>query len=106
LTISGEDEEPTRAVNVERVVHQMIGALHRIDQADLDSVADAECPRDLVVLGARISVNELPDHVARVRLPIDLRHEVLPLKAVTRVLVMVMVVSRDIGSSERRSRRR
>ena len=46
-----EDEEAARAVDVEGVVHWVVG-VHLVDQADLHLVADPELPVDPVVLVA------------------------------------------------------
>jgi hypothetical protein len=40
-----EDQEPSRAVDVERVVHRTVG-VHLVDEADLDPVPDGELPID------------------------------------------------------------
>ena len=61
--VAGEDEEPTRAVDVERVVHRVV-LVHVVHQADLHSVTDRERPLDLPVLLAAVQVDELPDHVS------------------------------------------
>ena len=38
--VAGQDQETARSVDVERMVHRMVG-LHLVDQADLHLVADA-----------------------------------------------------------------
>ena len=40
VAVAGEDEEAARAVDVERVVHRVVG-VHLVDQPDLHPVADA-----------------------------------------------------------------
>ncbi len=101
--LAGKHDEPARAVDVERVVHGVLGPLHLVDQPDLDPVAHGEGPGDGPVLVAGLAVDELPDHVGRVRLPVDLRHEVLPLDAVPYVGPMVCAVppGRHIGEGGR-----
>ena len=47
-----------------------------------------ERPVDLPVGLAGVAVDEPPDHVARVRCPVDLGHEVFPLEAVARVVAV------------------
>ena len=78
--VSGEDEEAAGAVDVEGVVHGMVG-VHLVEQSDLDLVADLEAPVDRVVLGSRCAVNQLPAHVGGSRDPVDLDHVVFPLDA-------------------------
>ena len=78
--VAAEDEEPARAVDVERVVHRMVG-VHLVDEADLHLVADPEPPVDRVVLGVGRAVDELPAHVRRRRDLVDLDHVVFPLDA-------------------------
>src|SRR5918999_5440528 len=41
--VSAKDEEATRAMDVERVMHRMV-RLHLVDEPDLDLVADLELP--------------------------------------------------------------
>ena len=55
----GEDEEAAGAVDVEGVVHRVVG-VHLVDQPDLDLVADPELPVDRVVHRACLAVDELP----------------------------------------------
>ena len=81
--VAGEDEEAPGAVDVERVVHRVVG-VHLVDQPDLHAVADAEPPLDGVVLGVVGAVDELPAHVRRRRELVDLDHVVFPLDAVGR----------------------
>ena len=54
LPVARQDEEATRSVDVERVVHRVIG-LHLVHESDLHPVADRECPRDGAVLGSALS---------------------------------------------------
>ena len=63
LAVAAENQEPARAVDVERVVHRMV-LVHLVGQPDLDPVADAEGPGDGGVLGPGLLVDQLPDHVA------------------------------------------
>ena len=49
--VAGEDQEAARPVDVERVVHRVVG-VHLVDQADLHPIADPEAPVDRGVLGA------------------------------------------------------
>ena len=60
-----EDQESTGAMNVKRVVHRVI-RLHFVDESDLHTVADGELPSDCVVLCPRRTIDQGPDHVARV----------------------------------------
>ena len=83
--VPGQDEEAAGSVDVERVVHRVVG-VHLVDQADLHPVTHGERPGDLPVLGPGLPVDELPDHVAGVRCPVDLRHQVFPLEAVAVVV--------------------
>ena len=53
-----------------------------VDGADLHPIADLEGPVDLPVRLAGVAIDELPDHVPRVRRTVDLRHQVLPLETV------------------------
>src|SRR5262249_11156267 len=95
LVVAREDQEAASPVDVERVRHRMIG-VHFVDQPKLHLVPDMKRPVDLGVLGACLSVDELPAHVRRRRHPIDLDHVVLPLDAlrgVVRVIAMVIVMS-------------
>src|SRR5215211_1473178 len=78
--VSAQDEEAARAVDVERVMHRMVG-LHLVDEPDLDLVADAEPPADRVVLGAGRPV-EL-DHVV---FPFDAAGHVIPVALLPFVL--------------------
>ena len=73
LLVSCEDEEVAGSMNVERVMHRVIG-IHLVDQRDLHPVADGERPTHGAILGTSLPVDELPDHVARIRCPVDLRH--------------------------------
>ena len=45
LAVPGQDEEPAGAVDVERVVHRVVG-VHLVDQPDLHPVTDGERPAD------------------------------------------------------------
>src|SRR4051812_44487525 len=47
--VAAEHEEAAGAVDVERVVHRVVG-VHLVDEADLHPVANRELPRDRVVL--------------------------------------------------------
>ena len=91
--VAAQDEEATRAVDVERVVHRMVG-VHLVDEPDLHLVADPEPPVDRVVLGARAGrpVDELPAHVRRRRHPVDLDHVVFPLDAAGGVVLVAFAV--------------
>src|ERR687891_2384705 len=73
-----QDEKTTRAMDVEQVVHRVVG-LHLVHESDLDLVADAETPVDRVVLGTGRPVHDDPAHVGRRRLPVHLDHVVFPL---------------------------
>ena len=97
--VAGQDEEPSGSVDVERVVHRVVG-VHLVDEPDLHAVADAEVPVDRVVLGVVGAVDELPAHVRRRRELVDLDHVVFPLDA-ARVLVAV-----PVGVRARDGRRR
>jgi hypothetical protein len=66
LVVACEHQEAAGAVHVERVVHRVI-AVHRVEQAELDAVAHGEGPVDGGVLSARLVVDELPEHVGRIR---------------------------------------
>ena len=46
----------------------------------------------LMVLGPCLEVGEAPEHVGGVRLPVDLRHQVLPLQAVAIKVIVTGVV--------------
>ena len=83
-------------------MHRMIG-VHLVDQPDLHPVTDRERPADVPVHRPGLAVDELPDHVAGVRDPVDLRHQVLPLQAVTVVVPAVRHALARLGSWLRRS---
>ncbi len=80
LAVAGEDQEAAGPVDVEGVVHRVVG-VHLVDQADLHPVADRELPLDGGVLGLGRAVDQLPAHVRRRRDPVDLHHVVFPLDA-------------------------
>ena len=94
LAVAGQDQEPSRAVNVEGVMHRMVG-VHLVDQADLDPVPDGEPPIDRRVRLAGRAVDELPAHVGGGRDLVDLDHVVLPLNPAcpgVRVMLVTLVV--------------
>ena len=91
-SVAREHDEPTGTVDVERVVHRMVG-VHLVDEPQLDLIPQAERPVDRMVGGAGVAVDELPSRVRRRRQPVDVDHVVLPLDPVRgRVIVIVMVV--------------
>ena len=94
LAVAAEHQEPAGAVDVERVVHWMV-LIHLVGQADLDPVTDSEGPGDAGVLGPGLLVDQLPDHVARVRLAVDLGHQVFPFEPVS--VVMGVLVALVLG---------
>jgi hypothetical protein len=92
--VAAEDEEAAGPVDVERVVHRVVGVL-LVDDPDLHLVADAELPVDRVPSVAGVLVDDEPARVLRCRLAVDLDHVVLPLDAPRRVVrmgVLVLVV--------------
>ena len=78
--VSAQDEKAARAVDMERVMHRMVG-LHLVDEPDLDLVADVELPVDGGVLSAGFPVDDQPAHIGRRRLPVQLDHVVFPFDA-------------------------
>src|SRR5918996_2505764 len=100
-TVPRQDQETSRAVDVERMVHGMIRALHLVHEPDLDALVELEVPRDLMVYRAGFLIDQLPDHVAEVRLPVDVRHEVLPFEAVPAVAVSVVIIVGSGGGVRR-----
>jgi hypothetical protein len=80
FAVPGEDEEASGPVDVERVVHRVV-LVRVVDESDLHPVPDGERPVDGVVHRTGLSVDELPDHVARVRRPVHLDHRVLPFQS-------------------------
>ena len=63
-----------------------------LSKPDLDEVPDKERPIDLPVLLAGVDVDEAPHHVVHVRGGVDLRHQVLPLQAIGRVVIVRLAV--------------
>ena len=105
--VPGEDQEAACAMDVEGVVHGMVG-VHLVDQADLHLVSHREPPCDGAILCAGVTVHELPAHVGRGRHPVDLDHVVFPLDAIVRwltgafrLVVLVDVVLVRFGSGVR-----
>ena len=88
--VAREDEEPAGSVDVERVVHRVVG-VHLVHQPDLHAVADAEPPLDVVVLRVVGAVDELPARVGRRRELVDVDHVVFPLDAARRLVVVAVV---------------
>ena len=80
-SVAGQDEEAPGAVQVERVVHRVVG-VHLVDQSDLDPVSDGEPPVDRGCRGAGGPIHEFPVHVGRGGQPVDLHHVVFPFDAV------------------------
>jgi hypothetical protein len=78
--VSAQDEKAARAVDMERVMHRMVG-LHLVDEPDLDLVADVELPVDGGVLSAGFPIDDQPAHIGRRRLPVQLDHVVFPFDA-------------------------
>jgi hypothetical protein len=66
--VATEDEEPPRAVDVERVMHWVVG-LHLVDEPDLDLIPHLEPPVDGGVLGPGFPVDDQPTHVLGRRFP-------------------------------------
>ena len=92
LAVAGEDEEPPGTVDVERVVHRVVG-VHLVDQADLHPVADPELPGDVVVRGVGRAIDQLPAGVRRRRDLVDLDHVVLPLDPIRGGVVVAVPVA-------------
>jgi hypothetical protein len=67
------------------VVHWMIG-VHLVDQPDFDPVPNRERPVEWTVHCTGLPVDELPNTVARIRCPIDLRHQMLPLETIAVIM--------------------
>ena len=88
--VSGEDQEPAGAVDVEGVVHRVVPG-HLVQQPDLHLVTDPEVPVDRGVLVAGGLVDQLPAHVRRGGEPVDLDHVVFPLDATRRGVVMTFM---------------
>ena len=63
------------------MMHRMV-LVEIVDEADLDLIADRERPVDLPVGLSGVAIDELPDHVGRVRSTVDVGHQVLPLEAI------------------------
>jgi len=97
VPVAGQDQEAAGSMDVERVVHRVIG-VHLVDQPDLHPVTHREGPVDIRVLRPGLAVDQLPDHVARIRRPVDIRHQVLPLQAVTVVVPAVRHPLARLGS--------
>src|SRR5512133_3270817 len=89
--VAGQYQEPAGAVQVERVVHGMVGG-HFIDQPDLDSVANGEPPVDGGAVGTSGPVQEPPVHGGARGLTVDLDHVVLPLDALCAPVLHAAVV--------------
>src|SRR5919107_639138 len=96
------------------MVHRVI-RFHLVYEPDLYPVTNLKRPGDRRVLGPRLSVYELPDHVGGIGRAVDLRHQVLPLEAVsmsamvvcpTGVLAMIVTAMRmalvRLGCARRR----
>ena len=77
-------------MDMERMVHRVVPG-HLVEQADRDSVADAEAPVDRRVLGAGLAVDQLPAHVRRGRHPVDVDHVVFPLDPAGRRVAVAFV---------------
>ena len=94
-----QDQEAAGSVDVERVMHWMVGTFHLVNELGLHTVADREPPLDGMVLATALSVDQLPNHVAGVHSPVDVRHQVLPLQAI--VLLAPMNMGRKSGRDRR-----
>ena len=88
--VAGKDDEAARAVDMERVVHRVVG-IHLVHKSQLDLVADAELPGDRIVDCSGRSIDEVLAHVRGCRQPVDVDHVVFPLDAAS-VAQLVAVV--------------
>ena len=92
-SVAGQDEETPGAVQVERVVHRVVG-VHLVDQSDLDPVSDGEPPVDRGCRGAGGPVHEFPVHV-RCGQPVDCHHVVFPFDAGSRSVLVAPVLDAE-----------
>ena len=86
-----EDEEAAAAVNVEGMVHRMVG-VDLVDEPDLHPVPDPEPPVDGRTLSSAVTVNQLPARVGGGGHAVHRSHVVFPLDAgdfLVRVFSMV-----------------